>query len=253
VADSLNGQFCNELRNFLKKYQLFIMLSALGALTMLHACSKDKEVVQVEIGYEYFPDKVGNFIIYQVDSIHYNDFTLSIDTFKFQIKEKISENFFDLSNRVTQRIERFYRKNETENWVLKDVWFSNKTNNSAEKVEENIRFVKLVFPLKKDNEWNGNRYNQLGEKTYIMSRLHEPATIGSLNFDSTLYVLQQADSNLIEKNFACEIYGKHTGLIYKKHIYLTDKDSVINFTLPLELRAKAGFDVVYRAISFGNE
>jgi hypothetical protein len=145
------------------------MLSAFGALTMLHACSKDKEVVQVEIGYEYFPDEVGNFIIYQVDSIHYNDFTLSIDTFKFQIKEKISENFTDLSNRVTQRIERFYRKNETENWVLKDVWFSNKTNNSAEKVEENIRFVKLVFPLKKDNEWNGNRYNQLGEKTYIMS------------------------------------------------------------------------------------
>lgn len=220
---------------------------------MLHACKKDKEVVKVDIGYEYFPNQVGNYVIYRVDSLYYNDFTLSIDTFQFQIKEKLSENFTDLSNRVAQRVERYYRKNESENWVLKDVWFANRTENSAEKVEENIRFVKLVFPLKKDNDWNGNRFNQLGEKTYTLSRLHEPMTLGNLSFDSTLYVLQQADSNLIEKNFACEIYAKHAGLIYKKQLFLTDKDSVINFTIPLELRAKAGFDVVYRAIAFGKE
>ncbi len=219
----------------------------------IFSCKKDKEVIVFDLGYSYFPDKKGTYVIYQVDSLFYNDFTSTIDTFQFQIKEKITENFNDLSNRATQRIERFYRQNSTQEWLIKDVWFANRTSNTAEKVEENIRFVKIVFPLKKETSWNGNRFNNLGEKNYTLTKLNEPLILGSLNFDSTIYISQSADSNLIEKKMAYEVYAKNVGLIFKKELNITDKDSIINYTLPLELRANSGFDLTYRAIDYGFE
>jgi len=235
------------------KYDASFFLIFIAVAFIATSCKKDKEIVTVDLGYDYFPDIKGNFIIYDVDSLFYNDFTSTIDTFKFQIKEKITENFKDLSNRNTQRIERFYRKDSTKDWMIKDVWFSNKTTTTAEKVEENIRFVKIVFPLKKDNSWDGNRLNNLGTQAYTLIGLNETFKIGSLYFDSIIKISQVADSNLIEKKVAYEIYAKHVGLVYKKSLNITDKDSVINYTLPLELRANSGFDLTYKAVAFGIE
>ena len=235
------------------KYDASFFLIFIAVAFIAISCKKDKEIVTVDLGYDYFPDIKGNFIIYDVDSLFYNDFTSTIDTFKFQIKEKITENFKDLSNRNTQRIERFYRKDSTKDWMIKDVWFSNKTTTTAEKVEENIRFVKIVFPLKKDNSWDGNRLNNLGTQAYSLIGLNETFQIGSLAFDSIIKISQVADSNLIEKKVAYEIYAKHVGLVYKKSLNITDKDSVINYTLPLELRANSGFDLTYKAVAFGIE
>jgi hypothetical protein len=233
-------------------YLLFAMIF-IAVSALFFSCKKDKEIINVDLGYNYFPDKKGNYVIYQVDSLFYNDFTFTIDTFQFQIKEKITENFNDLSKRPTQRIERFYRQSSSQEWMIKDVWFANITNTTAEKVEENIRFVKIVFPLKKELTWNGNQFNSLGEQNYALTKLNEPLKLGSLNFDSIIYISQAADSNLIEKKIAFEIYAKNVGLVYKKNLSITDKDSVINYTLPLELRANSGFDLTYKAIAFGNE
>ena len=241
------------MRLHYKQYNLQISLILLVFAIIDLSCKKDKENISVDIGYDYFPTQKGKFVTYQVDSLFYNDFTSTIDTFQFQIKEIITENFTDLSKRTTQRIERFYRKNSAEEWVIKDVWFSNRTSNTAEKVEENIRFVKIVFPLKKEVEWNGNRFNNLNEQNYSIIKLNEAFQLGTFNFDSIIYVKQIADSNLIEKKIAYEIYAKQIGLVYKKNLNIRDKNSVINYTLPLELRANSGFDLIYKAIDFGVE
>jgi hypothetical protein len=236
-----------------KKYNQIHALLIFIVMVVLFSCKRDKETLSVDLGYEYFPSKKGNYVIYQVDSLFYNDFTSTIDTFHFQIKEIIADNFLDLSKQSTQRIERFYRKETNDVWVIKDVWFSNRTSNTAEKVEENIRFVKIVFPLKKGNEWNGNRFNSLGEQNYTLKQLNESFQLGNLNFDSIININQIADSNLIEKKIAFEIYAKHIGLVYKKDLNITDKDTVINYNLPLEKRANSGFDLTYKAITFGVE
>jgi len=237
----------------IKKYALNFAIILFAFAALLLSCKKEKEIIKIDLGYNYFPDKIGTYVIYQVDSLFYNDFTFTIDTFQFQIKEKITANFDDLSKRPTQKIERYYRQNSSQEWFIKDVWFANITYNTAEKVEENIRFVKIVFPLKKEQSWNGNRFNTLGEQKYTIKKLNEPFKLESLNFDSIVYISQAADSNLIEKKISYEIYAKNVGLIFKKNLSITDKDSVINYTLPLELRANSGFDLTYKAIAFGIE
>ncbi|MCC6251965.1 MAG: hypothetical protein IT238_05835 [Bacteroidia bacterium] len=237
------------------KYPYYVIIILLFALsTGTNSCRKEIEKIKVpDIGYDYFPSQKGHYVIYDVDSLFYNDFTSTIDTFKFQVKEKITDTFVDLENRITQRIERFYRENSNDNWVIKDVWYSNKTANTAERVEENMRFVKIVFPLKKDNQWNGNRYNNLGEQNYKLLKIHEFFSLGLLSFDSTITIRHAADSNLIEKNISYEIYARNVGLVYKKNLQLADRDTVVNYTLPFEERANSGFDLTYKAISSGVE
>lgn len=235
------------------KYQVVFLFIMLAIIAIFFACKKDNKINAVDIGYNYFPNQVGKFIVYDVDSFYYNDFTLTIDTFHFQVKEKVAAIFFDNENRPTERLERFYRKNSLLDWVLQDVWVANLTTRTAEKVEENERFVKLTFPLSLNTKWDGNRFNTLGSQEYQLTALNEPKNIGIINFDSTLTVLQMADSNLLEKNFAVEIYAKNIGLIYKKYTVISDKDSVINFTIPLNKRANSGVDYTYKVNNFGTE
>ena len=99
---------------------------------ILFSCKKDDTVV--DLGYNYFPESVGTFVIYDVDSFVYNDFTHTIDTFTFQVKEIIESVYKDNANRNTLRLERYYRGDASQDWLLQDVWVANKTVNRAEKV-----------------------------------------------------------------------------------------------------------------------
>ncbi len=232
-----------------------ILIASLFCLIIIvfNSCRKETEIKQVDIGYKYFPLVAGNYIIYKVDSFYYNDFTFSIDTFNFDLKEKVTEIFKDNENRPTARIERFYRIDNTKEWTIKDVWYSNVTSSTAEKTEENQRFVKLIFPLTANAEWNGNRFNNLGSQEYKVTEINKPKLLNGISFDSTLTVLQMADSNLLEKKYAYEVYAKNVGLIYKRYIDIQDKDSVINFNVPLSERANSGVDYSYRIVEFGKE
>lgn len=228
---------------------LFFAFLLLGVST---SCKK-KITENVTLGYEYFPLENGSFIIYRLDSLYYNDFTGGIDTFAYEVKEKVVSTFNDSEGRPTARIERYYRKNSSEEWIIQDVWTANVNNSSAEKTEENQRFVKIVFPAKKNLTWDGNRYNALGKQEYKIVSVHTPVQISNITFDSALVVLQKEDSTLIKKDLMREIFAKNIGLVYKRFISLEDRDSIVDYTQPLSLRVDYGFDYTYTYLSHGKE
>jgi hypothetical protein len=229
-----------------KKLTLLLILFSL----LFIACKKDQETVSYDNGYAYFPVTTGSYVVYDVDSIRYDDFKGTIDTFKFELKEVIESEYLDNSDRNTLRIER-YKKFPGQSWVLTDVWSANRNASNAEKVEENVRYVKLSFPITKSKKWNGNAFNSEGEMEYKYSEVHSALTIGSLSFDSTITVQQEADSNLIEKRVKTEIYAKNVGLVSKRYIDVACKDSVINFNLPFDKRITTGVKVTYTIKDFG--
>ena len=228
----------------MKKKLLFLYMAII-----LFSCKKDDIVV--DLGYNYFPESVGTYVIYDVDSFVYNNFTHTVDTFTFQVKEIIESVYKDNANRNTLRLERYYRGDASQDWLLQDVWVANKTVNRAEKVEENQRFVKLIFPTKKGLVWNGNASNTNGEQNYIYTDVDVKRTINNLSFDSTLLVTQIADSNLIEKKVSVEMYAKNVGMIYKHFASVKDNDAVIDFGKTFNERIDSGFDYYYRVNSFG--
>lgn len=187
------------------------------------SCKKDKEIPP-DMGYAYFPDYVGKCIVYDVDSFYHNDFTKHIDTFKYQLKEKYQSAFLDNQNRRTMRVERYVKHYNPKipysslPWILKNVYIANRTSTTAETVEENVRYIKLTFPIKELQSWNGNAQNTFTPINYDYAFFNVPRTIGKIRFDSVLQVNQYDESNLVMKKLYIEKYARHIGLVYKQVI-----------------------------------
>lgn len=191
-------------------------------LLAFNACKKSQVEEPPDMGYDYYPGRVGSYIIYDVDSIWYRE-KLNNDTItlKFQIKEKIDTIYTDNQGRPTLKIIR-YRKNFNDtipysqmSWEIQDVWAANITKTTAEVVEENLRYVKLIFPVKKNATWNGNAQNTLGQWDYKYSEKDAAASVGGNSFEKTLKVTQKYFLSAINKENYFERYAKGVGMIYR--------------------------------------
>lgn len=195
--------------------RFFLLLSPL-LLSPFSSCKKDS-AVEAYAGYNYFPLNIGHEIIYDVDSIVKSDFNLGqIDTFSFQIKEVVESYFTDNEGRETARLERYKRNDSSQPWVIHKVWTANLTLNSAEKKEDNITYIKLIFPPKKSRKWNGNARNEYEEQEYKITDIHRAETINNIPFDSVTTVLQADEDNIVYKKYEIEKYAAKAGLVYKE-------------------------------------
>ena len=231
----------------MKKYIIIFCSISLAAIIYFSSCKK-AITSRADIGYNYFPNQVGQYVIYDVDSVSYDDFRINtythlakVDSFKFQLKEKIQSIFNDNQNRPTIRLERYvkyYNDSLFYNqmpWTLRNVWTENRTITTAEKVEENIRYIKLTFPIAENKTWNGNAKNTYKEWDYFYSFIDKPRIIGIWSFDSVLQVTQynNGSPNIIEKQLYTEQYAKKVGLIYKQVIDIKSQPPLIWANLKL--------------------
>jgi len=181
---------------------------------------KDKVIPPVEVGYEYFPVEIGHWIEYEVDSIVYDDFTGTIDSSHYYIKEVFESEFIDNQNRPTVRMERYFKAVDTLDYYLKDIWYVNLTNSTAEKVEENYRITKLAFPVNSLQSWDKNAFNVNDEVIYEYDNIHESKKINTFSFDSTITAQHYEQSTLISEDYEYEIYAKNVGMVKKKFVHL---------------------------------
>ena len=228
----------------MNKVLRYLFLSCISII-VLYSCKHETES-PVDVGYGYYPSVIGHWIIYDVDSTNYDEFLDTVKNYKFQLKEIIESTYSDNQNRPTQRLERYTRLNDTINWYLSDVWASNLTASTAEKVEENIRFIKLIFPIKSGRTWNGNALNNIGSQDYEYDNVFEPYTVNGVTFDSTVTVIQNIEGpNYVFEKYMIEVFAKNVGLIYKKY-----KD--VTFDPAHAGVIKSGVDYTYKIKSFGN-
>ncbi|MBA3647865.1 MAG: hypothetical protein H0W62_04830 [Chitinophagales bacterium] len=197
-------------------------------IVAMSSCKKKTFTPELNISdRNYFPLWVGKYIIYDVDSIVYSSFFSRTDSFHYQIQELIDTAFTDGSANTVYRIVRSKRNDETSAWNVTDIWSASLTANSAEKVEENLRFIKLVFPIFLNESWKGNSKilidsstDYLSDWNYEYTSVNVTSAINSFTFDSTVTVLQHDDENAIQKIFYEEKYAKGVGLIYKEAAHI---------------------------------
>ncbi len=187
------------------------------------SCKPDKIAEPVDVGYDYFPLFEGKWAIYDVDSTVWDDFTSQTYHYHSHILEKIESSFTDITGKESYRIERYYRNSDTANWVLQDVWSACLTASTAEKVEENIRYIKLAFPVRRTQKWNGNALNYLDTEEYSYKNLFQTVNTGQWTFDSTVTVEHKNNINLIEEDIRYEVFAKHAGLV-KKYVKTVKKN-----------------------------
>ncbi len=196
------------------------------------AC-KDKETIaptDTDFGYDYFPLEIGKYWIYQIDSTIYdfgeND-TQLITNSTTQVRERITDTLTDNLNRTVFRIERSERSTADDLWSITDIWVAVTEDEKAEKTEENLRFIKMVFPIAENQFWEGNRFidettiiTVAGESLEIFKSwssnvvsLDQAEQVGSFSFDRVLTISHADNENLIERRFAEEKYAHGVGLV----------------------------------------
>lgn len=140
-----------------KQLHLFAAL-----LTCIIFVSCEKKTEQIETGpplSDYLPLQVGKYITYRLDSSIFTNFGTQNATHSYEEKQVVDAKVPDASGRDSYRILRFLRDTSgTQPWTSAGTYFITPTDRTIEVIDNNLRFVKLVFPIKLDNTWKGNRY-----------------------------------------------------------------------------------------------
>jgi len=134
---------------------------------ILFSCSDTLE--PSKIGFNYFPLEIGDYRIYQIQQIEYSLFAAT-DTAHYQLKELVVDTFSTQSE-LNYILHRFKRDLSTDKWQLDSVWTSRRTQNHAIVVENNISFVKMVFPIRLDKVWDGNLFNASPPDEYQITEI----------------------------------------------------------------------------------
>jgi hypothetical protein len=175
-------------------------------------CTPDEQPVS-DTGKAYIPLQVGNFQIYDVDETNY--FPLEDpEELHYQVKTEVVDSFEHTEGSYTYVVHRSRRDSENNPWTYVDSWSVRVTDLEAIVNENNISFVKMVFPVAVGKKWNGNAYNASEEDEYEMTVVNQPYQVGDTQFENTVTVDQENRVDLLFNDRRFEVYAKDIGLIY---------------------------------------
>ncbi len=192
----------------MNKYSyIFLVFLILG----LFSCRKTKDLTSPTVeNVEYYPLKVGNYSIYQVQKSNYG-LTGRTDT-SFQLKNVFQESWTDLEGDASVKIARYKKGENAISFVLDSIWHAKTKSSQVIVTENNVPFLKLHMPLSEGKVWNGNLFNSSEAQNYKVSNLATPWG----EFANTVTIVQQNVSNRLYREYIAEIYAKDIGLVYRE-------------------------------------
>ncbi|RMG82178.1 MAG: hypothetical protein D6714_11760 [Bacteroidetes bacterium] len=217
----------------MKKY-LIPILCLVCLIGFVFSCKKTADPFQIsDPGYDYFPLEIGKFIEYEVDS---TVFSLFFDSVFIQTKtlarEEIVDTLRDNTGQLWYKVERYERPDEASPWTVRKVFTMSRTEGQAFRMEDNLKLMPLVFPVRENKSWNGNIFIDTRQEipvrgepvtlfhqwsSHRMKQVGEPDTLGGFQFNETLTVsAQNSASNTLEMRRWTEKYAKGVGLYYRE-------------------------------------
>jgi hypothetical protein len=186
-------------------------------------------------------------MVYQVEKVTYTP--TSITNENYFLKEIIGEQYTS-GDETKYRIERYVKENIQDPWPAApdSVWALLNTNQRIVKMESNIRYVKLIFPLLEGRSWNGNSENALPMENYEVLNFNKSYYVGTDIYPQSLKVLQSNEVNKIKKNSKFEIYARNVGLVHKEmEIYEYDQNLIGQFKI------NSGLKYIEKLVEYGKE
>jgi hypothetical protein len=191
---------------------------------------------------DYFlPLQVGKYATYRLDSLNFYYYGQLDTVTSYLVKDSVEGNFTDGSGNTAWLVTRYMSDTTGSGWYPGETYSITATQQRVEMTEDNLRFIKLAFPLATGFSWSGNSYLPyapyqdffdfsddthltLGSWNYTYQSVNKPYSIGSQSFDSTVTVLQENDSinvpindvnSFASRTYWSETYAKHIGLVYR--------------------------------------
>ena len=216
-------------------------------------------------GHGYMQLEVGKYIEYQVDSMIYDPTGDSTVTkTQWFLRDIIVDTLHDNIGELLYKTERFVRKDSLDNWQIQKVYTQSIQGNQGIVTEDNLRFVKLAFPIRQFNTWDPLVHidkeliiTVAGEtlqpflnnvwRSRIQSA-NELDTIGGFVFDEVLY-LREADTDgesSIDLRISYEKYARDVGLVFRER-WILDTDKCQEDCNPLEISYSSCYEPCYNS------
>lgn len=202
------------------------------------------------MGYDYFPVGQGSYRIYRVKAAEYSILGEIVASDYF-VKEVIADSALNLAGEYTYLLNRYIRQTENDEWRPDSVRTILMDRTRATVTENNVPFVKMVFPLRENKEWNGNAFNTRGEELYKMTSVGRGVEIGDVAYPHAVTIVQMDNPDtLLARDKRIEIYGKEIGLLYKETVqlnYCSDIDCIGEGII------ESGFTYSMELVDYGKE
>ena len=192
-----------------------IILLILGSFLLFACDNLNSNLPPPQDGGKFFYPNIGQSVVYDVEYTQY-ELTGKIVVKTYQLKEANVLAFNDLDGKEAFKIERYRKEIDSQKWMIDSIFVAKKTIDKALKTENNVTYVKIVFPIKEGLKWNGNAYNSLGNDVYELKKVNQPFQTNGQKFENTFSVIQQNDSTLVDLKRRVEVYAVGIGMVYQE-------------------------------------
>ena len=250
----------NKKASIMKFRHLIIVFSV---FFIFNSCQSEIEKYEINNDdQQYFPLKIGNKWVYEVDSTIFDNKGTIKTTISRIVEETVINTYKDIEGQDNFIIEQNTFDNSQ--LIRTNIMNAYVTSSTAVRNEGNLNFIKLVFPILKSKTWDGNalfdsantivkiagepiRMYELWDYRYSETGI--TAIVNGIEYQDVVNVVQTDSDNKIEKRYSQELYAKGLGLIYKKMIILNTQKLDQGDT-PWELKAEEGFILEQQLISY---
>ncbi len=228
----------------MQKISLFVksisFLGVLGFLLMTStlSCTKTTETIDQNTLEQYYPLIPGKYIKYNVDSLEYTNFGKDSVRRFCQVMMQVDSQIMDNTGVPVYRIFRYERPDSTSPWIPQGTLAATNTKRTIVYTENNLKYIKLQFPVEEYNSWKGNMYldsfisrnydyQYLLDWDYYYSNIGESIQFGNETVNDIITVNQrnevlgypESPNDISTITLAYEKYAKGIGMVYKKFKY----------------------------------
>ncbi len=213
----------------MKKYingVLFFLLPSVVLIGSYSCKVKSTEPDGAYVGYDYYPLELGRYIVYDVYDTNYTALG-RIDSV-YQLKEIIS-GLIQEGNELKYVLHQYFKERSAPHWPSQpdSVWTLVNSSNQLIRTENNISYIKLIFPVKDNITWNGNARNIYDAQLYMMRAVDQTYPVSGLFFNPSLLVQQSNEKSIVNKDVRYEVYARGIGPIKKEYtVYSYDQSQL---------------------------
>ncbi|HEY9177958.1 MAG TPA: hypothetical protein VIN07_09720 [Flavipsychrobacter sp.] len=241
----------------IRKSLPFLLLALAFTVTMFSCKKPDDRPAPPQAEQEYYPLEKGKWVLYDVDSTIWDDVFCIERHYAYQVMHRVADTFIDAQERPSYRVETYIRKKVQDAWQSHSVFYVTNTKVTLEMVYDQLRFIKMVFPISEGETWKGNNYILTKDPEYTFysdwnyqyKKVEESFNTGYKVFDNTVTVehVDQAvsDPEVFPETYAArtssrEVYASGVGMVYREYIRWTYD--------PNTTKCRKGNGVVMRAV-----
>ena len=217
-----------------------VLAFILAGVIAIISCKKTVYINPVHPTDYFIPLQVGKYALYRLDSLNFYFYGQLDTTTSYLAKDSVEASFTDGTGDTAWRVVRYQANINTPTvWVPSQTYVVTPSLQRVEVTENNLRYVKLAFPVDEGFTWLGNTYLpynpykdffsysddshlDLSLWNFSYKNVNTTLTVNGKKYDSTITVLSAADSLNVpivddstfgSMTYWSETYAKHIGLI----------------------------------------